>query len=548
MSPSSRKKPTDGIRPRADADMPTPETTSRKARIFWRSGAQAEQQNPTDQQAAQASKPPSLLQRLGAFARPVPAPEKNPEQSPAPLSQDPLTPQPKKKPPTALLPPAEPPPQPPPRSKPAAAPILDSGSAMIEPASGAKERSDAWLLKPKNPPPPLPGAIARLRVPGSRVVWWGITSGLLAALALTILLSTVFARITITLRPRVSARQLLETRVTFDIKTSRIATGDQPVIPAELLQFTKTVSEEWEGGEERSVEDPSRGRAKIYNRYSARAQSLVARTRFLTDAGILFRIQKPIVIPGAKQEGGKLIPQFIEVELVADQPGPESNLAGEITLRIPGFEKTTKYEGFYAVASDGFSGGFRGVTRVPSSDDKQRAEEQITKKVYDAMRAEIEARIPAGFVVPDGFREIEITNVDASKIASAGNKRLAEASARGSAIVFRKEDVFTLLQEMTRKEDPTLEIVEDKTHPEYRIRKTDFQIGKIEATIEGAVTVKKIIPVGELATRIAGAKEGELIEILKARDDLVFTRAVLFPPWRFSAPSDPKKIHFVIEE
>ena len=88
---------------------------------------------------------------------------------------------------------------------------------------------------------------ARLYFVGSRLsrpLWAGIASVAVFGL-LMLLLSTVFARVTVALKPRIENLTADNVAITFDI-TARTVGMDMRIVPAELLEYTKTFSKEFQ--------------------------------------------------------------------------------------------------------------------------------------------------------------------------------------------------------------------------------------------------------------------------------------------------------------
>src|SRR3990167_989071 len=321
---------------------------------------------------------------------------------------------------------------------------------------------------------------------------------------------------------------------------------EKKVIPAERLEFTRNVSKEFETTGKELVEERARGKVKIYNRFSSSPQGLIANTRFVTDAGILYRLTSPVMIPGAKIENGSIAPQFIEAELIADQVGTEANLQGEIRLNIPGFKGSPKYDGFYGITAQGFSGGFRGEARVVSKDDLSAAEKEVTKQVFDGLREEMKRKVPPEFNFIETLSEIEITNVVSPRVRTRTERFGVEASARGRALIFRERDVRDMLRFLIIGGESSKKLVDESEELNYRIRSGDLKSGRAEVTVAGKVKVEDIIPRDLLTEELRGKKEGTIAEILKSRSDIAGFRISIFPPWRASASNDAGKIKLVV--
>ncbi len=420
--------------------------------------------------------------------------------------------------------------------------------SVSESGHAKKEKSADWLSTVAATPHEEVLVIPELQVSdrpaGKKLLFWGLVSGIAVVAALALWLSFVFSRLTVSVKPRIESVAFQDVSVALDASVSRPLIA-QKVIPAEIFQFSRKTQVEFESSGKEFIEDKAKGKVMIYNQFSSSAQTLVEGTRFLTDKGMLFRLAKTIVIPGAKIEEGKIIPESIEAELAADKAGEESNVSGETTLKIPGFKGTAKYESFYGIANTGFTGGFKGQARVVSAEDLKKAQEQVTKQVFDELKQEILRKVPTGFTVLDALREIQVTKVISPRPGTRRDRFPVEAEARGKVAVFREADLQSILRGFVLGEHTDRDVVENSFRIEYRPRTVEYEKKRAQLTVRGDVKVKMKIPREELAALLKGKKEGSIIEILKGRGELASFNVAFFPPWLFSAPKDPSKIYFV---
>lgn len=380
---------------------------------------------------------------------------------------------------------------------------------------------------------------------GPRLKYWGMVAGAAALIALIVGASTLLARLTVTVKPRIEDVAVQDIAVGLDAAAAK-ALPAQKTIPAETLSFSKKTEQSFSATGKARVAARARGIVKITNRFSAVPQPLVASTRFLTEGGVLFRLPKSIVVPGAKVEGGKIVPQSVEAELVADVPGERSNIAGETNLMIPGFQGTPKYEKFDAVAAQGFSGGLEGTGTVVSKDDIKNAEEQVTKAVFDVLKAEIGRGIPPGFVSADGLQNVQIVKVDAPAPGTRAEHFSVAASAIGKALIFREQDAVALVQSLVLAGAADQEFVQGSAQLRYQARSADFGKGKAELAVSGHVKTRAVAHADDLAALIAGKKMGSITDVLRNRHELADFHLSFFPPWRSSAPANPAKIHITV--
>lgn len=379
---------------------------------------------------------------------------------------------------------------------------------------------------------------------GRGLLFWGVVSGGVSIVVLVVLLSTVFARLTVAVKPRVESVTFKDVSLAIDTSVARSLVAER-VVPAEFLEFSRKAAEDFESTGKEFIEDKARGKVAIYNHFSSSPQTLVEGTRFLAESGALFRLSKTIVIPGAKIEEGKIVPNSIEAEIVADKAGEESNIAGEIKLIIPGFKGTAKYESFYAVASAGFAGGFKGEARVVTKDDVKKAEEQVTKKVFDELKQEILRKAPPGFLLLDALREIQMVKVSSPRAGTRRDRFPVEAEARGRVLVFREGDSKNILKEFVLAGHFDKKVVEDSFRIEYRPRSIEYEKKRANLMVQGEVKTRAVVRKEDIAVLVAGKKEGSIVEVLKGRAELASFSVAFFPPWLFSAPKDTAKIRLI---
>lgn len=375
-----------------------------------------------------------------------------------------------------------------------------------------------------------------------------LVAGLGITLITASLLSTIFARVTLTVKPTVERIQIDNAHISFDASLSDMDPTTQ-IIPSELLSFNASVKEDFNATGTGNVDQKASGHVRIYNAFGTSPQALVAHTRFISDAGILFRLPKSIIIPGAKKaRTTELVSEFIEADLVADKSGEGSNISGEVKLHIPGFKGTPKYDGFYAVAQNGFSGGSIGQGRVVTRDDLSAAQQKLSKKVFDDLKQSMIQKIPAAFTYVDSLSQIEITSITAPKEKTKTDRFTVEVKAVAHVFVFRNSDMMKLVSRLLLNGDNTKSLIDRSADFHYQIKNANYDKKIADVTMSGSIKSKKVIVPEELAVLAAGKKEGSLIDVLKQRRDISTFRVAFFPPWIFSVPNNAKQIVVIIED
>ena len=375
-------------------------------------------------------------------AAPVPAPRLSSPVVPPPMATKPVTPPvpAQQKPQKALQPPSQ-------------KEIVGKDAILTFPESQPKqtipstpEMRHPSFFEPRNAqdvqsmPTPIPAKAKTKRIAASKPLLIKIGAGVgIAAIGL-LLLSTVFARATVTVKPKSSTLDVKNFSAVLDVTIAEVE-AEEKIAPSEFFEFQGSVTDEFDATGSASGAAKSRGKVRIYNNYSTASQGLVATTRFVTQEGKLYRLISAVTIPGAKKEDGKLVAQSVEAELVADKTGEDYDISGEIRLTIPGFEGTLKHEGFYAISPQGFSGGGAGSGTAVSREDIKRAQERITKHIYDQLKEDVVKKIPPHLKIAEGLREIEITNMSLPAEDTRVAKFTAQADAIARVFVFREPDI-----------------------------------------------------------------------------------------------------------
>ena len=363
-----------------------------------------------------------------------------------------------------------------------------------------------------------------------------------------VLLSTAFARVTITVRPTVESMQINDAQIVFDAAASDVNAATR-TIPSELLSFNGIATEDFDATGSSAADQKASGRVRIYNAFATSPQALVATTRFITDSGVLFRLAKNIIIPAAKKdEKGAIVPQFIETDLIADQAGEGSNVTGEVKLHIPGFKGTPKYDGFYAIAPGGFAGGSVGPGRIITHDDLVAAQQKLSKKVFDDLRHSVVQKIPANFIYADSLSAIEITSITAPKEKTKTDRFTVEVKAVARVFVFRNADAVKLLDQLLLKPEDMKALIDTSGDLHYQIKNANYDKKIANVNMSGSIKSKKVIVPAELAGLAAGKEEKSLIDTLKQRKDISTFRVAFFPPWISSAPGNTNQITIIFED
>jgi|GEM_PF-492685 len=336
--------------------------------------------------------------------------------------------------------------------------------------------------------------------------------------------------------------------VTADSSVSEVDV-DNSKVPGQIVKLENEMSGEYQATGASEGATKASGKLTIYNEYGSEAQSLVANTRFQTGDGKVFRIQKRVIVPGAKMSGGKVrSPGILEVEVLADKPGSDYNI-GPSDFKIPGFEGTPKYDAFYAKSVASMEGGSLGEKRAISEADLKKAEDDLKNKLTKARKDFIRSKIPSNLVFLDSGIEEKFEDLDSPKEGSAADTFRAKLKVSYSVFAFDEKDIDTLTERSL-----SLRLKEErKTYPETKIISYDSGVLGLDGSTFGfSVRASEVVggnlKTDELKKELAGKGEIEIRKILTANDAIETAEITLWPFWSSKAPSDPNMIKVIIKE
>lgn len=135
------------------------------------------------------------------------------------------------------------------------------------------------------------------------------------------------------------------------------------------------------------------------------AERLIKNTRFRTPAGLVYRIQESVVVPGSVSDGGGgSVPGTTQIEVFADETGEEYNIPAGTTFDVPGFKESgldALYSAISARNPEAFTGGFNGPQFQIDEAELNTARQALQIKLRDNLLMRIQGEKPADFITFD---------------------------------------------------------------------------------------------------------------------------------------------------
>ncbi len=313
------------------------------------------------------------------------------------------------------------------------------------------------------------------------------------------------------------------------------------IIPGQYFLLTKSGSKIVENSNE-TVSLPSKygGTIDIYNAYSASAQKLVAQTRFETKDGKIFRIQKEIIVPGAKMSGSSLVPSFIKAEVISDAAGEEYQIESSF-FTIPGFKGTVKFAGFYAKSTETMS-PIKGAPEIVNQDV-----EKIKKDLENTLVAELKNEVLNTFKnselrLIDGASAVKI---DEFKITS----NVATMKISWQAIFFKESDFKSLVSYFISAKYSDLKNFDFKDSIVYpQAVKSDFKKGETFFIFNFDKSNVFAADLTELKKELVDLDETGMRNVISDKNFIKSATISLWPFWVRQSPGNPDKINIILDK
>jgi len=251
----------------------------------------------------------------------------------------------------------------------------------------------------------------------------------------------------ITITPKIEIKSLdLEMKGLTDI-TEVDFSG--MAIPVKLVESENEVTRTFSAtGTKSDSNKKARGTITIYNEFSPSPQPLVATTRFLSESGKLFRLEKSVSVPGTTKVGTEIKPGVIEAQVIADEAGSSFNIE-PTKFTIPGFQGSgnDKYVKIYAKSSKAMTGGGDSGKDIKSISvqDMTNAKSTLSTDIVDGLKQEIkEENGEDAIILDDAISLGEVVYTSSAQEGAAAEEFNLTGKAKANFFVFQKKDLESL--------------------------------------------------------------------------------------------------------
>ena len=370
----------------------------------------------------------------------------------------------------------------------------------------------------------------------NRWVWIGFAAVIIAPLYV----------VTFRVLPRAEIRIMTE-KVPWTFNNI-VAIEKNGSVPSRVITETKNAQMVFRATGTKNIMQKARGKIMVYNGYSSKPQQLVATTRFATSDGLIVRLTKNIMIPGAKIENNTITPSFIEADVVADKVGPAYNIGPVAKLTIPGFKGTARFDGFYGEIKTSLAGGFVGDSPYPTDQDIVSAKAKISSVVRESLEGQLEGKTLQGYAVVKGSSQFTVTKMEVNPSVNGKGEFSVFAEGKLTTVAFKESD---LVGYVTGKMKTELgqQYTFKETKFSYDIPKIDFAAQKMSLPVDVRGTAEQAVDIQALRVKVAGASERELKTILFGVPGVERAEVTFWPGYVSRVPSTriPEKLTFTVQ-
>lgn len=366
----------------------------------------------------------------------------------------------------------------------------------------------------------------------SRFAIWFIT--IIILIVLFISFSFFFSGAKIIIIPK-------QNNVVVGTQFSAAINADVGELSYETMTIEKTGSKKVVATDTEEVKEKASGRIVIFNNFDSSNQRLIKNTRFETPEGLIYRINKSVVVPGQKIQNGEKISGSIEVTVYADEVGEKYNI-GLTDFTIPGFKDSPRFEGFYARSKTEMTGGFFGKKLIANPDDMKTAKDELHTELKQQLMNEAFSQKPDGFYL---FEDMLFIEFESEPSVDNGNEIEIIEKATLYGILFNKKEFAGHIAEKRVSDDESVEISDINTLKILVTDKENFrpwEDEEFEFTVNGNAHIVWTFDEDKLKDDLSGKAKSALTTVLSGYPSIDEAEVVLTPFWKRSFPNDTDKI------
>jgi hypothetical protein len=354
--------------------------------------------------------------------------------------------------------------------------------------------------------------------------------------SLLLLLAVLYLSVSQAVIRIVPKQQVVSTTIGVEVTPHPNALGQvSGFVFQEEFEDTSVVDIPQDGGD--PVESTASGSVTMINETEAR-MDLVARTRVLSEEGILFRLDEAVSIPA----GGS-----VEAVVSADEPG----LSGEIgpsQFTIPGLSESIQSV-VYAVSVDPMTGGVT-YKRTLTQADIDQAIEDVTQQIVDLSKGSLRDKINSEIFDGEVFVSEVLESSYEAEVGSEVTEFDITIKAKVTAVFFDRDMLAQHAEADLYEQAPKDFTLSTVNHEGFQIEldrvDVDAEQADLELYLDGMAIVSTKSPILDL-DRFIGRAPAEVVQLLES-SEFVESASVSFTPfWLKRVPTLKDHIRVIVE-
>lgn len=409
-----------------------------------------------------------------------------------------------------------------------------------------------WKIQDISPPKKIEKNIEepkkRVKRKSTRLPGWfkiGVLPLLILVVVLVGAVHVFFARANVTLWPEVRQVKLLEP-IVAEVGRAKLDKEEQ-IIPAHTLTEEKSATRLFPASSSTIKENRASGTIRVFNAYTTTPQNLLVQTRFVSEEGKLFRTPVKVAIPGKTQKQGKMVPGFVDIEIIAAEAGEDYNI-GASNFSLPGLSGSALFTVIYGESLGPMTGGSERTVSVVSEDDIEKAKDSLIEELTGNVIEDLLSRVPESMVATKDSLVINVT--EAESLIGAGaelDQFNVSVSLVATLFMFPKSDIDTLVNTFLARElEDGERIFEDKNEINFQQIKLSKDTKTANVDLFIGATIYQYLDPTELKIKLRGKSKTEAESILASYNIFNQTELALWPFWLSSLPGSIDRLEIQV--
>jgi len=330
-----------------------------------------------------------------------------------------------------------------------------------------------------------------------------------------------------------------ETKLTIDVNADEIDLSYK-IIPAYVLESKKTLYEEFDSTGK--ILKKAEGAIRLYNEYSTKSETWLKGTRFVSSEGKLFKSKDRIIVPGAELKDGKLVPRYVDVNVIAAEAGENYNIE-PTHFSIYVFRGTPRYTKFYGESLKSMTGG--GDSFQVTEQDLELAEQALVKKTKSASENDLKSNILEGQIFLEDILETEVLEkFSLTKAGDEAEKFSFKVKTESKTLLFEKKDIENYVRRLVSLQYSSNKLLyKESLKIDYTPQTIDFDAGKVMLDLNISVEIYSDISLNMLKKELMGKSLAGIKVFLENQPEIKEVKVEFWPFWVRSVPKDIEKIN-----